>query len=40
MWDISKLASHLSGVFFNLYVVLDLFSRYPVAWMVEVDPVF
>lgn len=33
-WDISKLASHLSGVFFNLYVVLDLFSRYPVAWMV------
>jgi putative transposase len=33
-WDISKLASQLSGVFFNLYVVLDLFSRYPVAWMV------
>jgi transposase InsO family protein len=33
-WDISKLPSYLSGVFFNLYVVLDLFSRYPVAWMV------
>jgi putative transposase len=33
-WDISKLASHRSGIFFNLYVVLDLFSRYPVAWMV------
>jgi putative transposase len=33
-WDISKLPSHLSGVFFNLYVVLDLFSRYVVAWMV------
>jgi hypothetical protein len=33
-WDISKLASHRSGAFFNLYVVLDLFSRYPVAWMV------
>jgi transposase InsO family protein len=33
-WDISKLPSYRSGVFFNLYVVLDLFSRYPVAWMV------
>lgn len=33
-WDISKLASYLSGVFFNLYVILDLFSRYPIAWMV------
>ena len=33
-WDISKLASCTSGTFFNLYVVLDLFSRYVVAWMV------
>jgi putative transposase len=33
-WDISKLATHASGVFLNLYLVLDLFSRYPVAWMV------
>jgi len=33
-WDISKLPSHVSGVFFNLYVVLDLFSRFVVAWMV------
>lgn len=33
-WDISKLPSYLSGVFFNLYVVLDLFSRFVVAWMV------
>jgi putative transposase len=33
-WDISKLPSHSSGIFFNLYVVLDLFSRYVVAWMV------
>lgn len=33
-WDISKLASYLSGVFYNLYVVLDLYSRYVVAWMV------
>ncbi len=33
-WDISKLATHSSGVFLNLYLVLDLFSRFPVAWMI------
>ncbi len=33
-WDISKLATHQRGTFLNLYVVLDLFSRYVVAWMV------
>lgn len=33
-WDISKLATHATGVFLNLYVVLDLFSRYVVAWMI------
>lgn len=33
-WDISKLATHERGTFLNLYVVLDLFSRYVVAWMV------
>ena len=33
-WDISKLATYESGKFFNLYLVLDLFSRFPVAWMV------
>lgn len=33
-WDISKLPTHVSGVFLSLYVVLDLFSRYVVAWMV------
>ena len=33
-WDISKLATTATGVFLNLYVVLDLFSRYVVAWMV------
>jgi len=32
--DISKLATHESGTFFNLYLVLDLFSRFPTAWMV------
>jgi putative transposase len=33
-WDVSKLATHERGVFLSLYVVLDLFSRYVVAWMV------
>lgn len=33
-WDISKLPTFVSGVFLNLYLVLDLFSRYPVAWMI------
>ena len=33
-WDISKLATNERGVFVNLYVVLDLYSRYVVAWMV------
>jgi transposase InsO family protein len=33
-WDITKLATMTPGVFLNLYVVLDLFSRYAVAWMV------
>ena len=33
-WDISKLAGPAKGVWFNLYVVLDLYSRYVVAWMI------
>jgi putative transposase len=33
-WDITKLASWVRGVFLSLYVVLDLYSRYVVAWMV------
>lgn len=33
-WDISKLATYVPGVFLNLYLVLDLFSRFPVAWMI------
>jgi putative transposase len=33
-WDISKLATHAKGVFLNLYLVLDLFSRFPIAWMI------
>lgn len=33
-WDISKLATYTRGVFLNLYVILDMYSRYAVAWMV------
>ena len=33
-WDISKLPTYERGAFLNLYVVLDLFSRYVVGWMV------
>jgi putative transposase len=33
-WDITKLATLSRGVFLNLYVVLDLYSRFVVAWMV------
>jgi len=33
-WDITKLATTRVGVFLHLYVVLDLFSRYVVGWMV------
>src|SRR5690606_14084730 len=32
-WDISKIPTFERGVFLNLYVVLDLFSRYVVGWM-------
>lgn len=33
-WDISKLPTTALGVFLNLYLILDLFSRYIVGWMV------
>jgi putative transposase len=33
-WDISKIPTCEAGVFLNLYVVLDLFSRYVVGWMI------
>ena len=33
-WDISKLPTYEQGVFLNLYVVLDLYSRYVVGWMI------
>ena len=33
-WDITKLATLTTGVFLNLYVIIDLFSRCIVGWMV------
>lgn len=33
-WDITKLKGPIAYVYFSLYVVLDLFSRYVVGWMV------
>lgn len=33
-WDITKLATVHKGVFLMLYVIIDLFSRYVVGWMV------
>ena len=33
-WDITKLATHEKGVFLMAYVIIDLFSRYVVGWMV------
>jgi len=34
-WDITKLALVHRGVYLSLYVVMDLFSRYVVAWMLS-----
>ena len=31
-WDITKLRGPTKGVFYQLYVVMDIFSRYVVAW--------
>ena len=33
-WDITKLKGPAKGVYFCLYVILDVFSRYVVGWMV------
>ena len=33
-WDITKLATNSVGVFLHAYVIIDLFSRYVVGWMV------
>ncbi len=34
-WDITKLATQRRGEYLNLYIVIDLFSRYIVAWMIS-----
>lgn len=34
-WDITKLPTLVRGVFLCLYVILDLYSRYVVGWMVS-----
>lgn len=34
-WDITKLPTLQRGVYLNLYVVMDLYSRYVVAWMLS-----
>jgi putative transposase len=34
-WDTSPLATTATGVFFHLYVILDVFSRFAVRWAVE-----
>ena len=33
-WDITELGGPLKGLYFSLYVVLDIFSRYVVGWLV------
>jgi transposase InsO family protein len=33
-WDITKLKGPVRGTCFHLYVILDIFSRYVVGWMV------
>ena len=33
-WDISKLRGPTKGVYYDLYVIIDIFSRYVVGWMV------
>ena len=34
-WDITKLKGPERGIYYDCYVVLDIFSRYVVAWCVE-----
>jgi putative transposase len=35
VWDITKCATLTPGVYLSVYVMMDLFSRYIVAWMVS-----
>lgn len=34
-WDITKLPTFTPKLYLNLYVILDLFSRFPVGWMIS-----
>lgn len=34
-WDITKLPTFTPRWYLNLYVILDLYSRYPIAWMIS-----
>ncbi len=34
-WDITKLAGPTRGVYYELFVIIDIFSRYVVGWMVS-----
>lgn len=34
-WDITKLPTFSRGVYLNLYLILDLYSRYVVGWMIS-----
>jgi len=33
-WDVTKLAGPARGVWFSLYVIIDIFSRYTPGWMI------
>jgi putative transposase len=33
-WDITKLRGPSKGLYYHLYVILDIFSRYVVGWMI------
>ena len=33
-WDISKLRGPTKGVYYDLYVIIDIYSRYVTGWMV------
>lgn len=33
-WDITKLRGPSKGIYYHLYVILDIYSRYAVGWMV------
>jgi putative transposase len=33
-WDITKLRGPSKGIYFNLYVILDIYSRYVVGWLI------